>query len=365
MTNKEKMNKLFDLYNKKFIDEVALAEAIKLLNEEVKSERDIQIEKNRKQAQETRENVRKYYLKEQARLNEADLKNKIDFLKTITNNRGEAIYLGLEKDYANLLAKQAANPNGEEVNNSYWKLVNEVNELYDTFNHPIIVPEPVMVSENVNTVEPSVGVPETVIPEVKNEEVSVGDVEPVQEPVKQTEENESATETVIPEVKNEEVSVGNVEPVQEPVEQTGENESANQDIDLKEPMTVEEGNIEEDTQKHGVSEKAQTENVVTQNGDYQSADEQAQSMTTDTSASDALNDMSEGNYDNTPELRKAVASIKQAGKALIDAISKHKKGALIALGAIALAVAVPAFRLAAVVGAGVAVANGFNKGRKG
>jgi len=261
--------------------------------------------------------------------------------------------------------------------------------------------EPVVVNEE-QVIEPVVGVPETVIPEVKNEEVSVGDVEPVQEPVEQTEENESATETVIPEVKNEEVSVGDVEPVQEPVEQTEENESANnelvpeqqqetknsliQDDGLKgamltadvteqnyeipkEPMTVEEGNIKEDTQKHGVSEKAQAENSVIQNTNKEKEEfEQNKEYISQT----------------TPEKRSSVSSIKEALNSFKDKINLHKDAAIgfakaVAVGAVAawaLLTAGPAagailaggLQLAAPATTtvlGASAVHEFNKGRKG
>ena len=227
--------------------------------------------------------------------------------------------------------------------------------------------EPVVVNEE-QVIEPVVGVPETVIPEVKNEEVSVGDVEPVQEPVEQTEENESANNELVPEQQQETKNSLIQDDGLKGAMLTADVTEQNYEIP-KEPMTVEEGNIKEDTQKHGVSEKAQAENSVIQNTNKEKEEfEQNKEYISQT----------------TPEKRSSVSSIKEALNSFKDKINLHKDAAIgfakaVAVGAVAawaLLTAGPAagailaggLQLAAPATTtvlGASAVHEFNKGRKG
>ena len=231
--------------------------------------------------------------------------------------------------------------------------------------------EPVVVNEE-QVIEPVVGVPETVIPEVKNEEVSVGDVEPVQEPVEQTEENESANNELVPEqqqeTKNSLIQDAGLKEAMTAVGVTEQNHEL-----PKETITVEADNIEEDLQKHGVTEevKVETEDVVNQDADLNKGKEESEQN-------------KEYVSQTTPERRSSVSSIKEALNSFKDKINLHKDAAIgfakaVAVGAVAAVALLTSGPVAGAILAGglklaapatttvlgASAVHEFNKGRKG
>ena len=260
----------------------------------------------------------------------------------------------------------------EEIYNQFGEEIRMFEKNMNSSKPEPTIEEPVVVSENENINDDSVIVQEPVMPEIKNEEVHVGEPELNSNDLSNQEQQEVESAVVQDPILQGAAKLAGAVTVNDNLtpEQQQETENAvMQDSALQEAAKVA---ADSDVENNELTPEQQQEmgNAVLQDMDLQQAAEQAQTMTYNTSAAGALNGITEGtyNYDNTPEPRKKVSAIKQAGNALKNAIVNHKKAAVIAagaIGAVILVAALPGIGLAAGVAAGVAAVHEFNKGRGG
>lgn len=343
MTNKEKIDTLFELYKEGLIDKNSLAESIKTINEALKTDREKLIEKNNNEAQATRDRLaqaeRDSYLASEKQKLDSDLMEKLNFLSAKTNENGEYVYTGLIDEYNDLAMRHETNPNDEEINSKYWNLVNEVDELYNMFNKTEqIVQEPVITTENENVSEPSVGVSEIVIPDMPSENVAL-DNSVVQN-------NDKFKQAMA------QSQTDNVENT--PVDNTLSTE--NQDKNVTFDASTVQNN---DKFQQAVAAEANNANTT------ESPVEEQENNEIENPKIDVEQEVT---YNNDPEPRKKVSSISRAAEAIKNVVANNKKvaiGVAVIIGTITLGMAIPAVGGAILGGAGVAAVQEFNKGRSG
>ena len=277
-----------------------------------------------------------------------------------------AVAFASENPSASLAFRKGASV--EEIYNQFGEEIRVFEKNMNSSKQEPVIEEPVVVSENENVNEDSVVVQEPVMPELKNDEVRVGTEEADENNLSNDEQQKVEGAVIQDPILQEAANMAGAAVVSNeltPEQQEKTENAVVQDPVMQDAMSAANDNTELTPEQQDVMGAA-----VMQDPELQQAAQQAQTVASNTSATDALNEMTQGtyNYDNNPEPRRKVSAIKQAGNALKNAILNHKKAALVAIGAIGaivLVAAVPAIGFVGAGVAGVAAVHEFNKGRSG